>query len=89
MATRKKPDHIPAADWDSVDSPPMTEKMLGNLRVSGDKLKEPGRKRIADETRAGVKRHVAAYPEIVLTSSVRGLGIAELRAEITALAASA
>lgn len=29
---KKKPDHISQEDWDAVDSPPLTEKMLRNLR---------------------------------------------------------
>ncbi|MGO8954432.1 MAG: BrnA antitoxin family protein [Rhodomicrobium sp.] len=29
---KKKPDHITQEDWDAVDSPPLTEKMLRNLR---------------------------------------------------------
>lgn len=57
------------------------------ILTKGDKLKEPGRKRIVDATTAGIKRHVAAYPEVLMTSSVKSLGVPELRAEITALAA--
>ncbi len=33
-----------------------------------------------------LRRHPAAHPEILATSVVKGLGIAELRAEIAALA---
>lgn len=38
-------------------------------------------------TAAALKRHVAAHPVIRLTSSQEGLGVAELRAELAALAA--
>lgn len=40
-------------------------------------------KAVLDES----KRHAAAYPEVLTTSSVSGLGIADLRASLAALAA--
>ena len=32
MKKVKRPKHITKADWDSVDSPPLTEKQLKNMR---------------------------------------------------------
>ncbi|MGB5950593.1 MAG: ribosome biogenesis GTP-binding protein YihA/YsxC [Parvibaculum sp.] len=51
-----------------------------------DKLK-PGELQLRlEEVGAAIKRHVAAHPSIIATSSVEGTGIAELRAEIASLA---
>lgn len=51
-----------------------------------DKLK-PGELQLRlEEVGAAIKRHVAAHPSIIATSSVEGGGIAELRAEIASLA---
>jgi uncharacterized protein (DUF4415 family) len=39
MPTRKKkPDHIAQEDWDAVDSPPLTETMLKNLRPARESM---------------------------------------------------
>ncbi len=35
---KKKPDHIAQEDWDAVDSPPLTEKMLRNLRPASESM---------------------------------------------------
>lgn len=51
-----------------------------------DKLKAGELETRLDEVRAGIRRHVAAHPRIVATSSEKGTGIAELRAEIASLA---
>jgi GTP-binding protein len=51
-----------------------------------DKLKPGDVNPRLEEVRAGVRRHVAAHPRVIATSSVDGGGIAELRAEIAALA---
>ena len=29
---KKKPDHISQEDWDSVDSPPLTDEMMAKMR---------------------------------------------------------
>jgi len=51
-----------------------------------DKIKPGALKTLIAETRAELAKHVAAFPEIAVTSSVTGDGIAELRAELAALA---
>ncbi|MBW3097569.1 ribosome biogenesis GTP-binding protein YihA/YsxC [Pseudohoeflea coraliihabitans] len=47
-----------------------------------DKIKEAGVPRLIEATLAGIRRHPAAFPEVIATSSERGLGIEELRAAI-------
>jgi uncharacterized protein (DUF4415 family) len=36
MAKRKKPDHIAQKDWNDVDSPPLTDKQLVNMKPVRD-----------------------------------------------------
>ncbi|MEL6235185.1 MAG: ribosome biogenesis GTP-binding protein YihA/YsxC, partial [Pseudomonadota bacterium] len=50
-----------------------------------DKLKPGGIARVADQVAADLVRHPAAYPEMIATSSEKGVGIAELRAAIWGL----
>lgn len=50
-----------------------------------DKVKEADRERALTATRTALARHPAAYPEIVLTSSEKGDGIATLRAIIAGI----
>ena len=50
-----------------------------------DKVKAADRDRVLEQTRAALSRHPAAFPEIVLTSSEKGDGIATLRAIIATL----
>ncbi|MGV8995638.1 MAG: ribosome biogenesis GTP-binding protein YihA/YsxC [Parvibaculaceae bacterium] len=51
-----------------------------------DKLKTAEVDARIDDVRMGVRRHVAAHPTVLATSSEKGDGIAELRAEIALLA---
>ena len=50
-----------------------------------DKVKEKDRAKVLDQVRAKLSRHPAAYPELVLTSSEKGLGIDVLRSIIAAI----
>lgn len=50
-----------------------------------DKVKAMDRERVLTQVRAALAKHPAAYPEIVLTSSEKGDGIATLRAIIAGL----
>ena len=50
-----------------------------------DKVKANDRARVLDQVRKALAKHPAAYPEIVLTSSEKGDGIATLRAIIATL----
>ncbi|MES1989377.1 MAG: ribosome biogenesis GTP-binding protein YihA/YsxC [Pseudomonadota bacterium] len=51
-----------------------------------DKLKASEVAARVEDVRLGVRRHVAAHPTVLATSSEKGDGIAELRAEIAMLA---
>ena len=53
--------------------------------TKADKVKEKERARILDQVRTGLAKHPAAFPEIVVTSSEKGWGIATLRAIIATL----
>jgi GTP-binding protein len=50
--------------------------------TKADELKAGERDRRLAEVTEAVARRVAAYPEVLLTSSLKGIGIAELRAAI-------
>lgn len=47
-----------------------------------DKIKASELEAVAEKTAAEVRKHVAAYPELHLTSSEKGMGIAALRAAV-------
>lgn len=51
-----------------------------------DQLKPDERAAVLADTTAKSHKHVAAYPEIVVTSSLKGEGMADLRSHLTALA---
>jgi GTP-binding protein len=54
-----------------------------------DKVKPEARAALVQRTAAAVAKHPAAYPECLATSAARGIGIAELRALLAALATPA
>ena len=54
--------------------------------TKADKVKAADRAQVLDGVRAALARHPAAYPELIVTSSETGQGLATLRAEIAALA---
>lgn len=51
-----------------------------------DKLKKGEIEKRVEATRAKLRKHVAAFPDIIVTSSEKNTGIAELRAHIAELA---
>lgn len=55
------------------------------VMTKADKVKVKDRERILDQVRASLAKHPAAFPEMVLTSSEKGDGIATLRAIIAGL----
>ncbi|HYD32298.1 MAG TPA: ribosome biogenesis GTP-binding protein YihA/YsxC [Azospirillaceae bacterium] len=55
--------------------------------TKADKPKSPELLRILEQTTAGLKKHPAAHPEVLVTSAEKGIGIAELRASLATLAA--
>ena len=50
--------------------------------TKADKLKETDQQKILEKTALQGKEHVACYPEIILTSSEKGLGIPELQGAV-------
>lgn len=50
--------------------------------TKADKIKPPAVARLVEETYARLKKRPAAFPELVATSSEKGLGIEDLRAAI-------
>lgn len=54
--------------------------------TKSDKVKAKERERVLDQVRAALQSHVAAFPEIIITSSETGDGIDTLRAVIAELA---
>ena len=55
------------------------------VMTKADKVKDKDRAKILDQVREALSKHPAAYPEIVLTSSEKGDGIATLRSIIAHL----
>ncbi|MCV6587098.1 MAG: ribosome biogenesis GTP-binding protein YihA/YsxC [Marinibacterium sp.] len=53
--------------------------------TKADKVKDKDLNKVLDQVRGALSKHPAAYPEIVLTSSEKGDGIADLRAIIAGL----
>lgn len=53
--------------------------------TKADKVKEADRAKVLDQVRAALAKHPAAFPEIVVTSSEKGWGIASLRSIIATL----
>ncbi|MEJ8476168.1 ribosome biogenesis GTP-binding protein YihA/YsxC [Roseibium algae] len=53
--------------------------------TKSDKIKPPQLERLMEETLVALAKRPAAFPEIVATSSEKGKGLAELRAEILQL----
>ena len=53
--------------------------------TKADKVKPTELAKVQDQVAASVKKHPAAFPQIHATSSEKGLGIPELRAEIAGL----
>ena len=74
---------------------PVDEEIMGLLDKSAvtfqivmtkaDKVKGAELERILEQVRGAARRHPAAYPEIVLTSSEKGVGIEDLRGIIATL----
>ena len=55
------------------------------MLTKADKVKEKDRARVLDQVRGKLSTHPAAFPELVLTSSEKGDGIATLRAIVAGL----
>ena len=56
-----------------------------SVLTKSDKIRDKEREKVLDQVREKLSKHPAAYPELVLTSSEKGDGIATLRAIIAGL----
>lgn len=55
------------------------------VMTKADKIKDHERDRVLEQVRSKLAKHPAAFPELILTSSEKGEGIATLRAVISSL----
>ena len=53
--------------------------------TKADKIKDHERDQVLDQVRNKLAKHPAAFPELILTSSEKGEGLATLRAVISGL----
>ena len=53
--------------------------------TKSDKVKSEDRKKILEQVRSALAKHPAAYPELIITSSEKGDGVAQLRAVIATI----
>lgn len=56
------------------------------ILTKADKLKMAEQEAVLDKTAQDILRHVASHPQVLLTSSEKGAGIADVRAALTLLA---
>ena len=56
------------------------------VMTKADKLKQGALEKVCDATAKTVNRHVAAFPQLFVTSSEKGEGIASLRAHLAGMA---
>lgn len=68
---------------DMLDETAVTYQLV---LTKSDKLKKGQLERVHDETLKAIAKRPAAFPVVSLTSSEKGLGMPELRAEIVSLA---
>ena len=55
------------------------------VMTKADKVKDKDRAKVLEQVRGALAKHPAAYPEIILTSSEKGDGVATLRSVIAGL----
>ena len=63
----------------------MLDKAAVSYRIvltKADKIKASALAAVAAATEAEVRKRAAAHPELILTSSEKGMGIADLRAAV-------
>jgi GTP-binding protein len=79
---------IKASDTEALDMLDETAVSYQIVLTKADKLKACEQARIVAKTLDDIKKRPAAHPRVHLTSSAKGTGIAELRAEIAMLLAA-
>ena len=73
---------IGPADWDIMNFLDETAVSWAVVMTKADKQKADPLSIICNEIAEKIRKHVAAYPELFVTSSVSGLGIETLRAHL-------
>ncbi len=59
------------------------------ILTKSDKISAAELEKVLTQTREETSKHAAAYVDVIVTSSEKGFGIDELRAEIARIAAAA
>jgi DNA-binding SARP family transcriptional activator len=76
---------LASAEGDGSSGVIVTREHGYELRVDPDRLDAHRFERLIAATRAAIAKRPAAHPEVMVTSSEKGTGLAELRAEIATL----
>lgn len=77
---------LKAVDGEALDALDKAAVSYQLVLTKTDKLKPGQAERVASETLKAISRRPAAFPRVAVTSSEKGAGIAELRAEVMAAA---
>ena len=76
---------IKAVDEEILDLLDSSAVPFQVVLTKADKVKAAERGKVLDQVRAALGKHPAAYPELLVTSSEKGDGVATLRAVIAAI----
>jgi len=76
---------IKKVDEDIMDLLDKSAVTFQAILTKADKVKEKEREKVIEQVREKLSKHPAAYPELIVTSSEKGWGIATLRALIATL----
>jgi GTP-binding protein len=76
---------IKKVDEDIMDLLDKSAVTFQAVLTKADKVKEKDREKVIEQVREKLAKHPAAYPELIITSSEKGWGIATLRALIATL----
>jgi len=73
---------IKAVDNDVMDMLDAAAVSYRIVMTKADKVKATELETVAAETQAAIRKRAAAHPDLIVTSSEKGMGIAELRAAV-------
>ncbi|MEM8850560.1 MAG: ribosome biogenesis GTP-binding protein YihA/YsxC [Pseudomonadota bacterium] len=73
---------VKAVDQDIMALLDVSAVTFQTVLTKADKVKEAARDAILEQTRKALRRHPAAFPELIVTSSEKGWGIPTLRSVI-------
>lgn len=76
---------VKSLDHEIMDMLDLAAVSFQVILTKADKIKAPAQEAVVKNTLAEIKRHPAAYPEAILTSSEKGVGIDDVRHEIARL----